>query len=387
MNCGNVALAAPLEGPQASGQSPGFAVRASEKHACSSERYDLFAFLVNLKHPTSVSSSICESVAGRKKREVMVNWVLYSSNTSLLIVEPHIASQGSEMPSAHRVWCFWPTAARFPAVAVTATFLLLLGLVPADAFECDKVVLPSSLVICADPELQAIADERQQVYSEVWARLDPDQQRALKFRPPCRFLVTSRADGAVKPAPRQVEPCFWLFRSCRRRSGKGRTLPLDLGAANGRSQYNSAVHQGVDEGRSTSQLRLSGICRTGQITAPLKSWRGYATRKSPPPITCSKHAGRRDPAVPLAVALGPGALAACGSGPEEGCAKCRLRRYQCRCAAGGTWIRMSRYCSSVSTAAVAGSRGPWCGGKRAVSRGGHRRACQRHRVGRRDRGA
>jgi hypothetical protein len=65
----------------------------------------------------------------------------------------------------------------------------------------------------------------------------------------------------------------------------------------------------------------------------------------------------------------------------------RLRRCQRRCAAGRTWTRMSRYGWSVSSAAVAGSWAPVAGGKRGVCRGGRGRACQRHRVSRRNRGA
>jgi len=46
--------------------------------------------------------------------------------------------------------------------------------------ECDKVQLPSSLVICSESELLAIADERGQVYRELWARLDAAQRAALQ---------------------------------------------------------------------------------------------------------------------------------------------------------------------------------------------------------------
>ncbi|MBV8739158.1 MAG: retroviral-like aspartic protease family protein [Alphaproteobacteria bacterium] len=48
------------------------------------------------------------------------------------------------------------------------------------ALKCDTVQLPSSLVICSDPELLAIADERAQVYRELWTRLDSGQREALE---------------------------------------------------------------------------------------------------------------------------------------------------------------------------------------------------------------
>jgi predicted aspartyl protease len=67
-----------------------------------------------------------------------------------------------------------------PVAALAASLLLLFGTKSARAFECDGVTLPSSLVICSDPELRTIADERQQVYSGLWARLNADQQKTLR---------------------------------------------------------------------------------------------------------------------------------------------------------------------------------------------------------------
>src|SRR5437016_2026067 len=42
---------------------------------------------------------------------------------------------------------------------------------PASAFDCAGVTLPSSIVICSDPALMRIADDRQQVFNEARARL------------------------------------------------------------------------------------------------------------------------------------------------------------------------------------------------------------------------
>lgn len=66
-------------------------------------------------------------------------------------------------------------------LAAGVAALLAAGSARADhALECDKVQLPSSLVVCSDPDLLTIADERAPVYREVWARLDADQREALK---------------------------------------------------------------------------------------------------------------------------------------------------------------------------------------------------------------
>jgi uncharacterized protein len=55
--------------------------------------------------------------------------------------------------------------------ALAAGALVVLLSADAGAFECASVRLPSNLVICSDPDLMRIADERQQVYSEIWARV------------------------------------------------------------------------------------------------------------------------------------------------------------------------------------------------------------------------
>jgi hypothetical protein len=107
---------------------------------------------------------------------------------------------------------------------------------------------------------------------------------------------------------------------------------------------------------------------------------------SPPPITCSKDARWRDSVAPPAVALAwpagsicPGVRVwpeelVCGALAEASTSGRRVRNI----------MRMSRYCSRVSTAAVADRRAPVARGKRAACRGDRRRACQRHRVSKRD---
>src|SRR5262249_43545901 len=60
---------------------------------------------------------------------------------------------------------------------------LILGILllarSAWAFDCSNVTLPSSAVICSDPELMRIADERQRAMEQARARLSPQQYRAL----------------------------------------------------------------------------------------------------------------------------------------------------------------------------------------------------------------
>jgi uncharacterized protein len=128
------------------------------------------------------------------------------------------------MPTAHRLWRCRPTC-HFPIAALVAACTLVLAVATAHAFECDKVALPSSLVICADPELRAIADERQQVYGEVWARLDSDQQRALRADQNRWVRDYSTACGVAPDFPPPLPPTQSVI-ECFKRAGLARTAFL-----------------------------------------------------------------------------------------------------------------------------------------------------------------
>ena len=56
---------------------------------------------------------------------------------------------------------------------------LMLGSGMAAAFECADVTLPSSIVICSDPELMRLADERQAAIDEARACIGEDRWPAL----------------------------------------------------------------------------------------------------------------------------------------------------------------------------------------------------------------
>jgi hypothetical protein len=49
----------------------------------------------------------------------------------------------------------------------------------AAAFECAGVTLPSTLVICSDPELMRLADERQEAINETRGRIGEEAWPAL----------------------------------------------------------------------------------------------------------------------------------------------------------------------------------------------------------------
>src|SRR4051794_16456662 len=68
--------------------------------------------------------------------------------------------------------------------AAILALLAILAPGPAAAFNCEGVTLPSSVVICSDPELMLLADERQiaineargRVGEEAWSGLWDDQK-------------------------------------------------------------------------------------------------------------------------------------------------------------------------------------------------------------------
>src|ERR1700730_13639123 len=63
---------------------------------------------------------------------------------------------------------------------IAAVFLwALLGSGTAAAFDCANATLPSSLVICSDPELTGLADQRQEAMNEARGLIGEDRSPAL----------------------------------------------------------------------------------------------------------------------------------------------------------------------------------------------------------------
>jgi hypothetical protein len=60
-------------------------------------------------------------------------------------------------------------------VPVILIFVLSLLAPAASAFECAGVTLPSTIVICSDPELMRLADERQAAINEARVRIGEDR--------------------------------------------------------------------------------------------------------------------------------------------------------------------------------------------------------------------
>ena len=153
-------------------------------------------------------------------------------------------------------------------------FLVIVGLVTVSiafttvsaradhALQCDKVQLPSSLVICSDPDLLAIADERTQVYRELWAHLDADQRETLKADQNRWVREYANNCGVPQEVPPRL-PTSVAVRECFKRAGQARTAFL-------REYLNKQMETSAAGGPST------GVPITGNISdeIPLENSNG-----------------------------------------------------------------------------------------------------------------
>jgi uncharacterized protein/predicted aspartyl protease len=97
----------------------------------------------------------------------------------------------------------------------------LLGAGSAAAFDCANATLPSSIVICTDPELQRLADERQAAFNQALWGLDPRLGRQLLAdqRAWVRSYATVCGVPPDRPPPIPVPPSVI---ECFKRAGAAR---------------------------------------------------------------------------------------------------------------------------------------------------------------------
>jgi hypothetical protein len=99
---------------------------------------------------------------------------------------------------------------------IIATLLLMvtLGAGTAAGFGCAGVALPSSIVICSDPELMRLAGERQQVINEArgrigedrWPQVWDDQKAWVRSYATACGVPPDRAPPM--PVPASIKACF-----------------------------------------------------------------------------------------------------------------------------------------------------------------------------------
>jgi uncharacterized protein YecT (DUF1311 family) len=97
----------------------------------------------------------------------------------------------------------------------------------ASAFDdwCKTAKLPSSIAICSDPELQALAEERQNAFDEAKSRLDPGSHAALVEDQKGWVGSYSRACG-IAPNVAPSLPLAPPIKECMARAGRARIAYL-----------------------------------------------------------------------------------------------------------------------------------------------------------------
>jgi uncharacterized protein YecT (DUF1311 family) len=115
-----------------------------------------------------------------------------------------------------------PTAAPYSPSGTTSKFPAL-----GDSLDpwCAQVKLSSSIAICSDAELRALAVERQHAYDEARSRLNPDQQKALLTDQNGWVKTYPQACG-VHPNVAPSLPLEGNIKSCMAQAGRARIAYL-----------------------------------------------------------------------------------------------------------------------------------------------------------------
>ncbi len=86
---------------------------------------------------------------------------------------------------------------------------------------CDGAMRPSSRVICADPELRAVADQRNRIYQSLRHRLGPAQRLVLQANQDQWLRDYATACGVPPEVPPQLPPSS-AVRACFKQAGLAR---------------------------------------------------------------------------------------------------------------------------------------------------------------------
>ena len=107
--------------------------------------------------------------------------------------------------------------------ALVLTFVLnsTFGNGAAEAFDCDGVTLPSSIVICSDPELMRLTDERQEAINEARERIGEEAWPLLWENQQAWVRSYAPACGIPQDQPPPI-PVSASIRSCFKRAAEAR---------------------------------------------------------------------------------------------------------------------------------------------------------------------
>jgi uncharacterized protein len=162
-------------------------------------------------------------------------------------------------------------------VTTGAVALMLLGSGSAGAFNCSDLSLSSRFVICSDPELINLADERQKTFDETIARLGADQRKELLADQQSWVKAYATACGVPldKPPPNPVPPivkdCFKRVAEARLADLKAYSAPINAAQRTDRSPEiarapgASSSHPALVQAPTASQDNTAGTV-TVQVT-------------------------------------------------------------------------------------------------------------------------
>lgn len=137
---------------------------------------------------------------------------------------------------------------------------------------CKTARLPSSVALCSDPELRALAQERQRAFDEARARLSPEEQKALLADQDAWVRSYARACGLSDTPP--ALPLAPQIKSCMARAGEARIAYLraygsPTSAHAAQTPPPAPTPPSPSEVGATTPARIGPSFNCGQATQPL----------------------------------------------------------------------------------------------------------------------
>src|SRR5260370_41818205 len=133
---------------------------------------------------------------------------------------------------------------------------LMVGSGTAAGFECAGITLPSSIVICSDPELRRLTDERQAAIDEARARIGEDRWPELGENQKAWVRSYATNCGVSPDRPPQI-PVSISVKECFRKAAEARIAFI---RAYGETEGPSTSSPGtaVETAPAARSLKLSG---------------------------------------------------------------------------------------------------------------------------------
>ena len=110
-------------------------------------------------------------------------------------------------------------------IRIAVILLLIVGCGSARAFDCTKPMVAAEFVICSDPGLMAIADQRRRVWDEALARVGGEQKAAL-LADQWRWLKDYPRSCGVRVQGRPPTPIASEVVECFKRASEARMAYL-----------------------------------------------------------------------------------------------------------------------------------------------------------------